>query len=145
MRRIIRIFMLALPMLLFISCENVFHNDELDFMWRLDSVEYTDGVDLFGKPCSKEDKEGLWFSFARDLVRIESSNSTFAAIGVLTDQGNTLVFDFSMYKEENWPGIENGLKLMGIDSYVSTYTVTELNRKNMILTGKKTVLRLTKW
>ena len=128
-----------------LSCEDVFKNDKLDFLWRLDSVEYLDGLDLYGKTIDKETKENMWFSFARDLVEIEDNSSEFSAIGILTDKGNTLIFDFSMYDEENWAGITYGLKKAGIDSKVSTFTVTELNNKKLVLTGRKTVLRLSKW
>ena len=128
-----------------LSCENVFHNDALDFMWRLDSVEYLDSLDFYGKPCIKESKEGLWFSFARDLVWLESSNSKFSVIGILIDKGDYLVLDFSKYDEQNWRGIDYGLNLFGIGSKIATFNVTELNRKHMTLTGRKTVLRFTKW
>ena len=145
MRRISRIFLIALIAALLQSCENVFHNDELDFMWRLDSVEYIDGVDFDGNTCSVESKEGLWLSFARDLVRIDDRNIYFRAIGILTDKGRQLDFDFSMYQEQDWPGMDSVLKSMGIDARISTFSITELNRKNLVLTGSKTILRLTKW
>lgn len=144
MKRFVISLLLLTLVLSMDSCENVFHNDKLDFMWRLDSVEYLEGKDLYGNPCDVESKEGAWFSFARDLVEIENHKSLFSAIGVLTDKGNSLVFDFSMY-EDDWPGIEDGLKMLGIDAKVSQFSVTELNGKKMILTGSKTVLKFTKW
>jgi hypothetical protein len=106
-------------------------------------VEYLDGKDFSGKPCNKENKSGLWFSFSRDLVEIENQNSEFKAVGILKDSGDLLVFDFSMYSD--WTVIMDGLRMMGMDTLVSTFQVTELNRKNMILTGNKTVLELTRW
>lgn len=138
--RIILFLAFVLPVM---SCENVFHNDKLDYMWRLDSVEYPEGTDLFGRPCRKESKSGFWFSFSRDLVEIENQNSQFKAIGILKDDGDELTFDFSMYSD--WPVIMDGLRMMGMDSLVSTFRVLELNRKNMILSGRKTVLELTRW
>ena len=145
MKRISKICLIALVAALLQSCENVFHNDELDFMWRLDSVEYIDGVDFDGNTCSVESKEGLWLSFARDLVKIDDRNSYFRAIGVLTEQGKQLEFDFTMYQEQDWPGVESVLKSMGIGAKTSTFTITELNRKTLVLTGSKTILKLTKW
>lgn len=145
MRKILLKITAALFAVLFLSCEDVFHNDALDYMWRLDSVEYLDSLDFYGKPCLEESKEGLWISFARDLVRLESSNSDFSAIGILIDKGDYLTFDFSMYNEENWKGIDEGLNIFGIGSRVSTFNVTELNRKHLILTGRKTVLKFTRW
>lgn len=145
MRKVLPKITAALFVALFLSCEDVFHNDALDYMWRLDSVEYSDSLDFYGRPCLEESKEGLWISFARDLVWLESSNSEFSAIGIFIDKGDYLTFDFSMYNEENWKGIDNGLKIFGIGSRVSTFNVTELNRKHLILTGIKTVLRFTRW
>lgn len=133
-----------LVMVLMQSCENVFHNDKLDYLWRLDSVEYIDGVDFNGKTCSKECPEGVWFGFARDLVRVEDKRSGFCIIGVLTDQGDQLSFDFTMYQEEKW-GADDGLKQIGVGTMVSSFNVTELNNKEMVLTGSKTVLRFTRW
>ena len=145
MRKVLPKITAALFVALFLSCEDVFHNDALDYMWRLDSVEYSDSLDFYGRPCLEEYKDGLWISFARDLVWLESSNSEFSAIGIFIDKGDYLTFDFSMYNEENWKGIDNGLKIFGIGSRVSTFNVTELNRKHLILTGIKTVLRFTRW
>ena len=133
-----------LAMVLLHSCENVFHNDKLDYLWRLDSVEYIDGVDLNGNACSKESKEGMWFSFARDLVKVENKNKEFCVIGILTDLGDQLTFDFSMYEDVQWAAL-NGLKQMGIDAKVASFGVTELNSKELVLTGSKTVLRFTRW
>ena len=103
--RLVVMIMLALS---FCSCENVFHNDKLDYLWRLDSVEYVDGVDLNGNPCTKEPKQGYWLSFARDLVKIDNKDNQFAAIGILTDNGDNLVFDFSMYEGlQKWNEIDD--------------------------------------
>ncbi len=145
MRRFTVLVLLLTLVLSMDSCENMFHNDKLDYLWRLDSVEYPDGKDLFGNPCNLESKEGIWFSFARDLVMIENNNSEFSAIGILTDNGKTLVLDFSMYDESNWAGIDYGLKITGLAAKVSTFTVTKLKGKELILTGDKTILRMTKW
>lgn len=131
-------------MILLQSCENVFHNDKLDYMWRLDSIEYIDGVDLNGNACSKESKEGVWFSFARDLVKVEYKENAFGVIGILTDHGEQLTFDFSMYEDEQWETLTN-LTQIGIDAKVASFNVTQLNSKELVLTGSKTVLRFTRW
>ena len=144
MKRISIKLLIMLVMVLLHSCENVFHNDKLDYLWRLDSVEYIDGVDLNGNACSKESKEGMWFSFARDLVKVENKNKEFCVIGILTDLGDQLTFDFSMYEDVQWATL-NGLKQMGIDAKVASFGVTELNSKELVLTGSKTVLRFTRW
>lgn len=131
-------------MILLQSCENVFHNDKLDYMWRLDSIEYIDGVDLNGNECTKESKEGVWFSFARDLVKVENRENAFGVIGILTDHGEQLTFDFSMYEDEQWATLTN-LTQIGIDAKVALFYVTQLNSKELVLTGSKTILRFTRW
>lgn len=131
-------------MILLQSCENVFHNDKLDYMWRLDSIEYIDGVDLNGNACTKESKEGVWFSFARDLVKVENRENAFGVIGILTDHGEQLTFDFSMYEDEQWATLTN-LTQIGIDAKVALFYVTQLNSKELVLTGSKTILRFTRW
>ena len=92
MRKVLLKITAALFVALFLSCEDVFHNDALDYMWRLDSVEYSDSLDFYGRPCLEESKDGLWISFARDLVWLESSNSEFSAIGIFIDKGDYPVF-----------------------------------------------------
>jgi len=145
MKRTGKIILLMLLMVLLHSCENVFHNDELDFLWRLDSVEFIDGLDFNGNECSKANMEGIWISFARDLVKVENKKTGFVVIGVLTEKDEQLTFDFSMYQEEEWPGTDYGLNQMGIEAKVSSFNITELSRKKLVLTGSKTILRLTKW
>lgn len=140
----IKVFVLIL-MVLFQSCENVFHNDKLDYMWRLDCLEYTDGVDLFGNTCSKQSIEGAWFSFARDLVKVEDKRSGLCIIGVLTENGDKLTFDFSMYNEDNWQPIDNELKQIGIKDKISAFNVVELKGGKLVLEDSKVILRLTKW
>lgn len=140
----LKVFVLIL-MVLLQSCENVFHNDKLDYMWRLDSLEYPDGVDLLGNTCSKQSIEGAWFSFARDLVKVEDKRSGLCIIGVLTENEDRLTFDFSMYNEDNWQPIDDDLKLIGIKDKVSTFNVIELKGGKLVLEDSKVILRLTKW
>lgn len=145
MKKAVKNILWVLLTVTLLSCESMFHNDKLDYMWRLDSVEYADDLDLYGKAGTTESKKDIWFSFERDLVEVENNFQGFIAIGILTDNGKTLVFDFSMYDETDWPGTLLNLNRMGIDSKVSTFTVTELNGSNMVLTGSKTVLSFTRW
>ncbi len=145
MNKAIKTIYAVILMVLLQSCENVFHNDKLDYMWRLDCLEYPEGVDLMGRNSSKEDVKGVWFSFARDLVKVEDKRSGFCIIGVLTDNGDQLTFDFSMYNDDNWPPIDNDLKLIGIKDKVSTFNVIELKRDKLVLENGKAIFRFTKW
>lgn len=140
----IKVIILIL-MVLLQSCENVFHNDKLDYMWKLDSLEYPDGVDLFGNICSKQSIDGAWFSFARDLVKVEDKRSGLCIIGILTDHGDQLTFDFSMYNDDNWQPIDDGLKQIGIKDKVTNFNVIELKRDKLVLENSKAIFRFTKW
>ena len=128
---------------LMLSCENVFHNDKLDFMWRLDSVEYLDGKDFDGNDAGLETRSGCWFSFARDLVELDNRNSYFQVFGVLTDDGGVLTLDFSMCGDvEN---LDAELRRMGLGSRTERFQVSTLNGNKLVLTGGKTRLSFTKW
>lgn len=126
-----------------VSCENIFHNDSLDFMWRLDKVEFPDGIDLYGNACKEQLKEGLWISFARDLVEIDNNNSYFSTVGLQTEYGDSIRFDFSMCTNETTLDAE--LRQFGIPSRVTAFYKTCLDKKKMILKGDRTTLYFTKW
>lgn len=142
MNKTTRYIVLLFFSLTILSCENVFHNDRLDFMWRLDSVEFVDGKDFEGNSCDIVYTSGVRFSFARDLLEVESDKRYLRTFGVLTDNGNCLSFDFSMCVETN---IDDELRLIGIGSRKTVFEVTLLDGNNLILTGDKTILRFTRW
>ena len=138
-----RCMLMVLSAVIMLSCENVFHNDKLDFMWRLDSVEYIDGKDFDGNNAVSETKSGCWFSFARDIVELDNRNSYFQAIGVLTDHGNALTLDFSMCG--NIENLDGELRQMGLGTRTERFEVSTLDSKKLVLTGSKTRLSFTKW
>lgn len=135
--------LMVLSAVIMLSCENVFHNDKLDFMWRLDSVEYIDGKDFDGNNAVSEAKSSCWFSFARDLVELDNRNSYFQAVGVLTDHGNALTLDFSMCG--NIENLDGELRRMGLGTRTERFEVSTLDSKKLVLTGSKTRLSFTKW
>ncbi|MCQ2064486.1 MAG: lipocalin-like domain-containing protein [Bacteroidaceae bacterium] len=139
-RRILTVLFLAAAL---VSCENVFHNDSLDFMWRLDRIEFAGGTDFDGNACSARSVSGLWVSFARDLVEIQNSNDYFGTIGILTEYGDSLRLDFSMCADET--GLDAELKEFGIGSRISTFCKTRLDREGMTLSGDRTTLYFTRW
>lgn len=141
-RKYSNILLIFLSAFLFISCENVFHNDRLDFMWRLDSVEFVDGKDFDGNSSGPQAKSGCWFSFARDLVEVDNRNSYFQAIGVLTDEGGTLTLDFSMCG--NIENLDSELKVLGLGSRTELFEVS-IDGDKLVLSGRKTRLSFTKW
>ncbi|MBR4842611.1 MAG: lipocalin-like domain-containing protein [Bacteroidaceae bacterium] len=142
-RKGFRYLIMAVSAMILLSCENVFHNDRLDFMWRLDTVEYLDGKDFDGNSVNEENRSGCWFSFARDLVEIDNRNSYFEAIGILTDDGDYLTLDFSMCG--NVENLDSELRKLGLGSRKERFQVNTLDGSRLVLTGNKTRLSLTKW
>jgi len=127
--------LLLLPVLS--ACEHAFPNDDLDFYWRLKSVEYASGetVQVDGD---------VMFGFARHMVLIEDLKNNFTRHGVTVDTGDSLKLDFSMYPDKETPYILTGLGRWGIDSTVTVFKV-EYPKDRLILSNDKVVLRLRKW
>ena len=121
--------------------EHAFPNDDLDFYWRLDRIEYKDGTDFKGNPCEYKDVDNIMFGFARHIVLIEYSGLS-QQHGITTEFDDSIRLDYSVY---NNPAIGDKLQECGLDSIVSTFKLEFPDRKRMILSGKKTVLRFRKW
>lgn len=125
-------------LLILASCTSVFPNEKLDYMWRLDKISYLNGHDYDGRICQEEEKKGIWFSFARDLVEI-SENQPHGKIGITTDYGDSIKFDFSMYENIS------ELHRCGIWESVTTFNIEVLNSGKMILSDNNVRLHFTRW
>lgn len=123
------------------SCESAFPNDKLDFYWRLDRIEYRDGVDFSGNPCQSVDIDNIMFGFARHMVLIEAPGLA-QQHGVTTEFDDSIRLDYSVY---NNPGLVSQLQKCGLDSIVSTFKLEFPDRKHMVLSGRKTILSFRKW
>ena len=121
--------------------EKAFPNDDLDFYWRLDRIEYRDGVNFQGAPCEYKDVEGIMFGFARHIVLIEAPGLS-QQHGITTETGDSIKLDYSIY---NNPALKDPLQDCGLDSVVSVFRIEYPDRQRMVLSGKKTVLRFRKW
>lgn len=122
------------------SCTSVFPNDQLDYMWRLDKI-----YDI----NSKEEKEieHVWFCFARDLIEI-CDNTPHGPVGVISDYGDSLKIDYSMYTESTTYDTTSLLKILrecGISSLTTTFIIEKLDSGKMILADKDFRLYLTRW
>lgn len=127
---------------IFSGCmEKAFPNDDLDFYWRLDRIEYKDGVDFQGAPCEYKDVDNIMFGFARHIVLIEAPGLS-QQHGITTEIGDSITLDYSIY---NNPALKDRLQECGLDSVVSTFRIDYPDRGRMVLSGKKTVLRFRKW
>lgn len=121
--------------------EKAFPNDDLDFYWRLDRIEYRDGVNFQGTPCEYKDVDDIMFGFARHIVLIEAPGLS-QQHGITTETGDSIKLDYSIY---NNPALKGPLQDCGLDSVVSVFRIEYPDRQRMVLSGKKTVLRLRKW
>ena len=121
--------------------EHAFPNDDLDFYWRLDRIEYVDGVNFQGESCVYKDVDNIMFGFARHIVLIEAPGLT-QQHGITTETDDSITLDYSIY---NNPKLITKLQECGLDSVVSTFKLEFPDRKRMVLSGKKTVLRFRKW
>ncbi|MBR3937260.1 MAG: lipocalin-like domain-containing protein [Bacteroidaceae bacterium] len=139
------LYITALSMLTLAVCsgcmEKAFPDDDLDFYWRLDRIEYRDGKDFQGQPCQSKDVDNIMFGFARHIVLIEAPGLS-QQHGITTETGDSIKLDYSIY---NNPALKDRLQDCGLDSVVSVFRIEYPDRQRMVLSGKKTVLRFRKW
>lgn len=139
------IFLIMCLSALAVSCDKVFPNDRLDFLWRLDRICFLNGTDFDGKECRERTAENVWYGFARDLVEVRC-NAPAGRIGVLTDYGDSLRFDFSMYDSDSIHAeLLDELHRCGLRDIVSTHSVEKLEGGEMILSDGTVRLFFTKW
>ena len=140
-----KLFITVLSLLTLTVCsgcmEKAFPDDNLDFYWRLDRIEYRDGKDFQGQSCQYKDVDDIMFGFARHIVLIEAPGLS-QQHGITTENGDSIKLDYSIY---NNPALKGPLQDCGLDSVVSVFRIEYPDRQRMVLSGKKTVLRFRKW
>jgi hypothetical protein len=125
-----------------VSClEPAFPDDNLDFYWRLDRIEYRDGKDFQGQSCLSKDVDDIMFGFARHIVLIEAPGLS-KQHGITTATNDSITLDYSIYNDAT---LAVKLQDCGLDSIVSTFKVEYPDRKHLVLSGCKTILRFRKW
>ena len=132
--KIKRIIYMLLLLPLISACEHAFPNDDLDYYWRLQTIERAGRV---------ETVDSVMFGFARHIVMVENySSNGFTLHGVTTDTADSLRLDFSMYPDS--VSVLPGLRRCGIDSVVITFRA-EYPKDRLVLSNDKVVLRFRKW
>ena len=124
------------------SCERAFPDDRLDYYWRLDRIEYKDGVNFRGDSCSWEEVDNTMFGFARHIVLIEDLARGFSRHGVTIEFGDSIRLDYSMYDDG---GLIGELRYCGLDSLVTTFKLSYPDRQRMVLENSRATLRFRKW
>ena len=131
--KIKRIIYMLLLLPLISACEHAFPNDDLDYYWRLQTIERAGQV---------ESVDNTMFGFARHIVLVEDLSHNFTLHGVTTDTADSLRLDFSMYPDT--VSVLPGLRRCGIDSVVTTFRA-EYPKDRLVLSNDKVVLRFRKW
>lgn len=129
-----------------VSCDNLFWDDDLDYQWRLDTVEYTAGCDFQGNVAGTVQKSQCWLSMARDLAIFEDLSDSCGAIRLLGSferYSDSIRFDYSVYTDRQH--IESELSRFGLSGVVSSFEITSVDRRNMVLSGDSTTLYFTRW
>lgn len=124
------------------SCEHAFPDDRLDFYWRLDRIEYKDGVNLKGEACQSEDVDNTMIGFARHMVLIEDLSRKFVLHGIMTEHSDSIRLDYSVYDD---PQVALSLLNYGMDSVVTSFRVEYPERGRLVLSTSKVTMRLRKW
>lgn len=114
--------------------EKAFPNDDLDFYWRLETIERKGG--------DVDQVSNTMFGFARHIVLIEDLSRGFSRHGITTDTGDSIKFDYSIYSDTAL--LMTNLRYCGIDSIVTTFRV-QYPKGGLILSNDNVVLTLKKW
>ena len=132
--RVLTAFSLLMMAVLAVSCEHAFPNDDLDFYWRLETIERKGGA--------VETVPNTMFGFSRHIVLIEDISRGFSRHGITTDTGDSIKFDYSIYPDT--AKLMINLRYCGIDSIVTTFRV-QYPKGGLILSNDNVVLTLKKW
>lgn len=146
--RAVSFISLSLCCLLYTACTSAFPNDRLDYMWRLDKIEFTDGYDFEGNECDIRSEGNIWYCFARDIVEIRKGKPGTSFFGKATVSENCLTIDFSGYNHDTGYDPEQILKRingLGLEAACTEYNIDELDGSTLIITGQKSRLYFTRW
>ncbi|MBR6649685.1 MAG: lipocalin-like domain-containing protein [Bacteroidaceae bacterium] len=140
MKRITYLLMLMLLLATFASCDKVYINGNLDGMWRLDNVQYSD---------STVQPERVFYSFQRHLVQVgKYYDEEFPVrfLGNLHYSGNTMsVSNFHSFPMELYPATVEMLRDFHLYSDSTTFTIVTLNKDKLIMSNEERIYSLTKW
>lgn len=135
-----RILLLLIVPFLFLSCERIYINGELDGMWKLHSVE---SVDTVAYPV------GIYYSFQRHLVRLgEHYEQGFPDYYLAEfDKVSDTLTMFKFYKYPVDLGVSDSKELEKYYIFSDTvrFCVEALDSKLMILTNNALRYNFIKW
>lgn len=137
LKRIIYICLL----LLFLSCERIFINGELDGMWRLERVESEADVVY---------PDSIFYSFQRHLVMMgiysETEHPKNFYMGCFSYDGNNIVMDnFYRYPGMDGVCVPEELENLYIYDATANFKVENIDNKKLVLSSFGREYTFTKW
>lgn len=137
LKRIIYICLL----LLFLSCERIFINGELDGMWRLERVESEADVVY---------PDSIFYSFQRHLVMMgiysETEHPKNFYMGCFSYDGNNIVMDnFYRYPGMDGVCVPEELENLYIYDVTANFKVENIDNKKLVLSSFGREYTFTKW
>lgn len=138
MKRIILILSVITATLL--SCDKVYINGDLDGMWQLQKVEFSDSAAY---------PQDIYYSFQRHLVQVSENYEEglpLRYIGDLDYTGDTLrISGFRKFLEEEIVAGMNELERFFLYDTVTVFKVEVLDDSQLTLRSNRALYRLKKW
>ena len=134
MKRIIFLFIITM---LVISCSKVPINGDLDGMWKMTSMEWSDGTTT--------SPERIFFSFELDCIQVTNKgNNSCSYIGLMNKNDNTIRVD--KFKDSSGE-IKKAecLKQFGILETPTEFNIEKINHSKLIIKSKDCILSFTKF
>lgn len=138
MKRIILILSVITATLL--SCDKVYINGDLDGMWQLQKVEFSDSAAY---------PQDIYYSFQRHLVQVSENYEEglpLRYIGDLDYTGDTLrISGFRKFLEEEIVAGMNELERFFLYDTVTVFKVEVLDDSQLTLRSNRALYTLKKW
>ncbi|MBR6691367.1 MAG: lipocalin-like domain-containing protein [Bacteroidaceae bacterium] len=138
MKRVILI--LSVITATFLSCDKVYINGDLDGMWQLQKVEFSDSAAY---------PQDIYYSFQRHLVQVSENYEEglpLRYIGDLDYTGDTLrISGFRKFLEEEIVAGMNELERFFLYDTVTVFKVEVLDDSQLTLRSNRALYTLKKW
>jgi hypothetical protein len=124
----------------FVACDKVYINGDLDGMWKLESVVYSDSTAM---------PDQIFYSFQRHLVQVSKHDGTELPkrfLGNLDYRGSTLsMSNFQRFPLEEYPATTEMLREFHLYSDSTAFNVITLDEEKLILENGERIYTLRKW
>ena len=127
-------------LIVFISCDKAFINDELDGMWKLQQIE-----------CGEETQKttDIYYSFQRHMVQISKhyeEETPLRYIGNLKHKNDTIIINgFRKFLEEDIIATPDILKKFYLYSDSVIFNIEKLNEETLVMQNNNRRYIFRKW